>query len=325
MKIGIVGCGKIANRHLNAYRKIRGLEIKVSDIDREVARVFSRNQEVESVGNMEALFESEEIDVIDVCTPTPCHAEIIMKAIDHDKHVFCEKPLTDSLEKANQIREKLEESDKIVMVGYLYRFHPAFQKTKEILKEGIIGRPYNAIFRVGGRGSHRSWKHKTKEGGGVMNEMMAHMLDLIIWYFGSIISAENLMTDTLLETRQIGGNEIKADAEDISLLRIKTSSGVNILCESDLITPSYMNYIEIQGTNGSLWTSILDYFPTIIYCKKSRGLYNQGNNFFRFSMVDLFEKELNYFIDKIENKEKPDLNSIDDSIKGLEVVERVKS
>lgn len=105
------------------------------------------------------------------------------------------------------------------------------------------------------------------------------------------------------------------------MLRLDTRKGAKVLCERDLITSSYMNYVEIHGTNSSIWTSILDYFPTVVYCKEPRGVYNQGNNFFVYERVDLFEKELRHFIESIRNKEQPSLTSIEDSVETLRVIE----
>ncbi len=324
MKIGIVGCGKIAEKHLAAYKKIGGIGVVVSDVDGNKARKLGQTHGIEWSDNPDELIGKDGIDVIDVCTPTPYHAEAVLKALANCKHVFCEKPLAVNLGDTKKIRKKISETGKIVMVGYLYRFHPAFKLVKEVLEEGVIGEPYYAIFRVGGRGSHKAWKHQKDKGGGAVNEMVAHMLDLAIWYFGRIETAENLFTATILKTREIGGRKVRADAEDFVLLRLRATQGAEVICEGDLITPSYMNYVEFHGTNGSIWASILDYFPTIVYCKEPRGVYNQGNNFFRFPRVDLFEKELRYFLESIQRGRQPSLNSIKDSVEALKIIESIK-
>ncbi len=324
MKVGIIGCGKIAERHLTGYKKIDEADVTVSDMVEDKAKKLAEEYQVDYVSNPDELFEAENYDAIDVCVPTPHHSEVIIKALENDKHVFCEKPLTNSLEEAKKIEKKSKESNKVVMSGYLYRFHPAFEKVKEVLEDRIIGDPYYAIFRVGGRGSHRAWKHKEEEGGGAINEMLVHMLNLIIWYFDGVEKAQNLSTETILDKREIDGEEMSADAEDFTVLRMDTSKDAKVLCQSDLITPSYMNYVEIHGDNGSIWTSILDYFPTIVYCKEPRGVYNQGNNFFEYERVDLFEKELKHFIESIENEEKPSLNSIEESVDTLKIIESIR-
>jgi len=149
------------------------------------------------------------------------------------------------------------------------------------------------------------------------------MLEIILWYFGEIKAIENLYSDIVLKEREIEGKMVTPDAEDLVLLRIETSEGVKILCESDLITPSYMNYIEVQGTNGSLWTSILDYFPTIVYCQQEKGAYDRGHNFFHFPNVDLFHKELSYFVECIQGSKEPEVNSLEHSIEVMKLTHRI--
>jgi len=320
LKIGVIGCGKIAEKHLNAYKKIKGIEIVVSDIV-EKGKTIAQNYGVGWNDDPDKLLQEKSIDAIDICIPTPSHAEFILKALDNDKHVFCEKPLARNIKEAENIQKKAVSSDKTVMVGYLYRFHPAFKFVKDILKEKIIGQPYYASFRLGGRGSHKAWKHRKETGGGAGNEMLVHMLDLILWYFGDIKSVKNLYHETILKQREIEGEKIEVNAEDIIHLKIGTNKGTTVMCESDLITPSYMNYIEIQGTNGSLWSSILDYFPTILYCKEPKGIYDRGNNFFNFPKIDLFEKELGHFIESLKDNKKPDVNSVEESIEIMKIID----
>jgi len=322
IKIGVIGCGKIAEKHLNAYKKFKDVDITVTDVV-EKGKIIAQSYGVRWYNNPDKLIEREDIDAVDICTPTPSHMKFIVKALESGKHVFCEKPLAVNLEESLQIREKAIQSGKLVMVGYLYRFHPAIQFAREIIRQKIIGDPYLAIFRLGGRGSHKAWKHKRETGGGAGNEMLVHMLDLILWYFGDVKSIENLYTDIVLKEREIEGKVVKANAEDLILLKIEMASGIKVLCESDLLTLSYMNYIEIQGTNGSLWTTILDYFPVIVYCKEPKGGYDRGHNFFRFPRVDLCEKELSYFVKCIQNKGKIVLNSIEDSIKIMEITQSI--
>jgi predicted dehydrogenase len=315
LRIGVIGCGKIAEKHLNAYKKIKTSEIIVSDIV-EKGKAIAQNYGVELNDNPDKLIEDPQVDAIDVCIPTPSHYEIILKALDNDKHVFCEKPLARNLWEAKEIEKKANQVNKVVMVGYIYRFHPAFEFARDIIKEKIIGEPYYAIFRLGGRGSHKAWKHIKETGGGAGNEMLVHMLDLILWFFDDIKNIKNLYMDTVLKEREIEGKNIAVDAEDLILLKIETKDAVNILCESDLITPSYMNYIEIQGTNGSLWTSILDYFPTIVYCKEPKGVYDRGHNLQNFLKVDLFENELGLFLENVQANMKPKINKIIEDLNG---------
>ncbi len=320
MKIGVIGCGKIAEKHLNAYRKLKGVEVTVADIV-EKGKVVAESYGAKWCDNPDNLIAGDTVTAIDVCIPTPSHAEVILKSLDSRKHVFCEKPLARNLEEALRIQERASNVGKIVMVGYLYRFHPAFQFVRDVLQEGIIGEPYYAILRLGGRGSHKAWKHLRETGGGAANEMLVHMLDLALWYFGEVKGAVNLYADTVLKERVIEGRVVKTNAEDLILIKMEMQNGTKVICESDLLSPSYMNYLEVHGTNGSLWSSILDFFPTAVYCKKQRGRYNEGYNFFRFPHTDLFELELSHFIECIKKGDTNPLNSVADSIKIMRLTE----
>ncbi|UCC39968.1 MAG: Gfo/Idh/MocA family oxidoreductase [Candidatus Heimdallarchaeota archaeon] len=319
IKIGVIGCGKIAEKHLNAYKKIDDIDVFVSDIV-EKGRVVANKYGAKWYDDPERLILEGKVDAIDICVPTPSHHDFIVKALKSGKHVFCEKPLASSIEEAEQIQAKAMQTNKLIMVGYLYRFHPAFEFANDIIKEKIIGEPYYAFFRLGGRGSHKAWKHLKKTGGGAANEMLVHMLDLVVWYFGEITKVDNLYTDIILKERMIENKIVKPTAEDLTLLKIDTTSDVKVLCQCDLITPSYMNFIEIHGTNGSMYTSILDHFPTNVYCKEPIGIYDRGNNFFKFSKVDLFEKELRYFISCMKNRCVNDVDSLRDSISVMKAI-----
>lgn len=257
---------------------------------------------------------------MDVCTPTPTHADFITTALRSGKHIFCEKPLARNLDEALEIEEVAAETGRVVMVGYLYRFHPAFQYVYDVLKQGVIGDPYFAQLRLGGRGSHKAWKHNASTGGGAGNEVLVHMVDLAVWYFGRAAAVSTLWADTLMPTRTIEGAEVETDAEDIALLKLQTESGVHVLCQSDLVTPGYMNHVEIQGTNGSIFASILDFLPTVVYCKEPVATFDRGHTSKHFEPVDLFERELRQFLDTIRG-DTAAINSIADSISVMGIVE----
>jgi myo-inositol 2-dehydrogenase/D-chiro-inositol 1-dehydrogenase len=318
-RIGVIGCGKIAEKHLNAYRRL-GVEVVVTDIV-ERGAMIAANYGAAWNPAPEEVIHGAEVDAIDVCTPTPTHCAFITEALRSGKHVFCEKPLARDLAEAEAIERTAAESGRILMVGYLYRFHPAFEFAREIIQGGIIGRPYFATFRLGGRGSHKAWKHRRETGGGAGSEMLVHMLDVALWYFGEVTEAVTLLTDTMVPEREIEGEIVQADAEDVILLRIETASGVRVICQSDLVTPGYMNHFEVQGTNGSLFSSILDYMPTLVYCKEPRGVYDRGQNFFDFPKVDLFVAQLGHFLQRIEGSG-DERNSVHDSIGLMKVLDR---
>jgi UDP-N-acetylglucosamine 3-dehydrogenase len=324
VRVGIAGLGRIGERHLNAYSRMENVEIRgYCDNDNALVKQYSKLLKATPFSDLNSLVESDEVDAIDVCLPTVQHHEVILKALQNKKHVFCEKPLTHKLEYAEEIKRKAEEQGGILMVGYLYRFHPSFELLQDVLSKGVIGKPYYAIFRIGGRGGHRAWKHQLEKGGGACVDMLTHMLDLALSYFGEPAEIEPLFSDIILKDRLIDGEKVQVDAEDCTLARLKTKTGVQVFLLADLITPSFMNSVEVHGDNGSFLGSIVSRFPTVVYCKEPRDIYDRGENVFSFPPTNLIEKELRYFVSCILNSGSPQ-NSIDDSIKILQVIEELR-
>ena len=108
MKIGIIGGGKIAERHIHAYKHFQDIELYISDIDGNIAQNLCNKLNVNFSISPEAILGDATIDIVDVCTPTAHHKEIILEAIKKRKHVFCEKPLCQNLKEALEIRKAAE-------------------------------------------------------------------------------------------------------------------------------------------------------------------------------------------------------------------------
>lgn len=321
VRVGIIGAGKIADRHIAAYKQLGGVELTIADVDAAVA-----GRKAERFGLAAApvrdLLADPALDAVDVCTPVRSHKELIVEALGRGKHVFCEKPLCLDVAEAEEILAATRAARRIVMVGYLYRFHPAFEMVKQWLDQQLIGAPHLGIFRIGGRGGHRAWKHTRSEGGGALNEMLIHKLDLALWFLGGFDDLRVHRVETLLPRRVIEGKERAADAEDYVLLEL-SCGGANIVCEGDLVSPGYMSYLELHGDNGSIFASMLHYLPTILFLKESRGIFNQGNSFYSFPQVDLFGKEIGHFVTCLRTSS-AHANSVEDSIEVLRVVEQIR-
>ena len=104
------------------------------------------------------------------------------------------------------------------------------------------------------------------------------------------------------------------------LLRLRMGSYMSVICQSDLVTPGYMNHVEIQGTNGSLFTSIIDRLPTTLFLREPAGAYGRGEHVVRFPKADLFARELEHFVGQCRAGAQG-LNSVEDSLRLMAVVE----
>lgn len=322
MRIGLIGCGKQAPKHIAGLRSAGVADIVLYDINPDRARALAAHTGLRWVEQLTALLVDPELELIIIATPTPTHASLIRAAIDAGKHFFCEKPLCDNLADARSIRAASRERGVIGMVGYIYRFAPVFSAGLALSPgahraELPLGRPVTAWFRLGGRGASEMWKHRIGSGGGAASEMLVHMLDLAIWYFGAVRGVSVIASDLLRPVRNIGGTEVEVDAEDFVLIRLHMEHCGSVFVQSDLVTPAFNQSVEVQYEEGSFFGSIQSEVPSYIYASRDVGEYRAGRNALQGG-GNLFDAQMKALVDCVRCGEPPDANSIEDSLALME-------
>ena len=330
-RIAIIGCGKQAEKHISGLNTIPGVEIILADSDKSRAKALAEKHELPWEADVRNIFSNEEIAAVDICTPTPSHFELITSALDSDKDFLCEKPLTATLEEARELAGRIENSERVGMVGYIYRFSPVFELGyslfKDIPKSGasmVLGAISTAFFRLSGRGSHQVWKHVKAEGGGAINEMLVHMVDLAIWYFGPVRKTEVLACDLIRPQRMIANEIHTVDAEDYVLVKLEMENGINVICEADLVTPAFIQLADIQGEYGTFVGSIQSHYPSYLHLEREVAGYQKGRNDFQFGQRNLFEAQMADFINSVRNGEQPSRSTVKDSVLLMEAMNKIK-
>lgn len=332
IRIAILGCGKQAPKHISGLRSVPGVEVLLADVYADAARRLAEKENLAWVEHPDQVFSDSTIDAVDICTPTPSHAELIRAAIRSGKDFFCEKPLCQSSAEAQEIADELHSHKRIGMVGYVYRFAPVFELGKQLFYDvpetgisEVLGPIRFAILRIGGRGSHQLWKHLRSAGGGAVNEMLVHMLDLALWYFGPVRNAQILGKGLLRASREIQGKLENVDAEDYVVTELEMKSGVTVLCQADLLTPAFTQFIEIQGDNGTFMGSIDPAMPSFVFCTKQAGTWKEGRNCLEFNHVNLFEAQMSAFVQAIQTRSELDRGSVNDSVQLLKTMEMLQA
>ena len=331
LRIGLIGCGKQAPKHISGLKTDPDVEIVLADINETYAKSLGEKEGVDWVKNIDELFSDPTIKAVDICTPTPSHAPLIRKAIESGKHFFCEKPFSDKIEEARELEKLSAEHNLVGMVGYIYRFAPIFEEGKKIL-QGVdetgesttLGEICTAYFRLGGRGSHQVWKHRKKTGGGALSEMLVHMIDLAIWYFGPPEAVQVLSYDLLRKQRQIQGELVEVDAEDFVLVKLYTKYGLEVYCQADLVTPAFTQFIEVQGDAGSFMGSIQPHMPSYLYIDRDAGQYKRGKNDLTFAPPNLFVNQMSEFLSAVKENRPPAKSTVSDSVLVMETIEKIK-
>ena len=189
LKVGIIGCGGIANqKHLPALAGIEEVEVVAfCDIVEERA-ILSKNTYGTSDGRVysdyKEMLEKEDLDIVHVCTPNSSHAEISIAAMESDNHVMCEKPMAKTTEEARAMIEASEKTGKKLTIGYQNRFRKDSQFLHAACAEGELGEIYNAKAHAIRRRAVPTWGvflDEEAQGGGPLIDIGTHALDLTLW------------------------------------------------------------------------------------------------------------------------------------------------
>ncbi len=331
LKIGIIGCGKQAPKHISGLAKLSGVELVLCDNRPEAAERLANESKLPWVPDVRAIFADPDITAVDICTPTSSHRPLIQSALASGKHFFCEKPLCEREEEARLIEQLLVEHQRIGMIGYVYRFAPVFELGQRLFKdvpqtgESLeLGRVVTAFFRIGGRGSHQTWKHLKAQGGGAINEMLVHMLDLALWFFGPAREVSILTKGLLRPKRVINGVEETVDAEDQVLVKLHMKSGVEVICQADLLTPAFTQFVEVQGENGTFMGSIQPDMPSFLHLDKGVAGYQAGKTTLNFGPRNLFEAQMAEFVQSVCTQTPPQRCTIQDSLELIKTMEKLE-
>ena len=331
LTVGIIGCGKQAPKHLRGFQADRDVEIVLGDIDEARARALAESEGVRWAPVDEILADPS-IAAVDLCTPTTTHAGLIEQAVLSGKAFLCEKPLCQTLAEAERIGRAVLAHEAIGMVGFVYRLVPAFEVGAEVMKgvaetgtSAVLGRVVSATFRIGGRGSHRLWKHRRETGGGAINEMLVHMLDLALWYFGDAREVVVHRRELLQPQRVIDGVEYAVDAEDYVVVSVRTEGGVEVLIQADLITPAFSQSVEVQGANGTFRGSITADALSFVHTLKAVEGWPAGRNLIDTTQTDFFQAEVRTFLEAVREGRAPVLGNVLDAVRLMRVVEEIRT
>ena len=190
IRIGIIGCGNIAKtKHLPTLAKNfdRVEIVAFCDIVKERATEAAAKYGVYNAKiytDYLACVQDTNIDVIHVCTPNRSHKAITVAALEHGKHVMCEKPMAISSDDAEEMLEAAKRTGKLLSIGYQNRFRTDVQVLKNLIDQGTLGEIYYAKAHALRRRGIPNWgvfTNKEEQGGGPLIDIGTHSLDLTLW------------------------------------------------------------------------------------------------------------------------------------------------
>jgi predicted dehydrogenase len=278
VNVALIGYAFMGRAHSNAYRQVgpffsprRPPRMRVI-CGRTAAGVERARQSLgweEGATDWRDVVRRKDIDLVDVCTPGDSHADIAIAAARAGKHVFCEKPLANSLKDAERMLAAVEKAGVAHMICHNYRRAPAVMLAKQLISEGRLGeiRHYRGTYLqdwMSDPSAPFNWRlDRTKAGSGALGDIASHSIDLARFLVGEIseVSAD---LKTFVKTRPVAkasvsrrssaGAKAEVTVDDAAMALVHFTNGAIGTIEATRMAPGRKNYnrFEINGLLGSI-------------------------------------------------------------------------
>ncbi|MCP4458483.1 MAG: Gfo/Idh/MocA family oxidoreductase [Cytophagales bacterium] len=220
IKFGIIGCGRIAQRHAGHIANFGEL-VSLHDVKVEKAKILSDSYQGIAYSKTEEFMNSN-MDVVAVCSPNGLHAAHTIQALKAGYHVICEKPMAISSSDCAEMIQTADQANKKLFVVKQNRYNPAIAVMKEKLDAGDLGRIYSVQLncfwnRNFDYYTKSDWKGTDKLDGGTLFTQFSHFIDLLYWMVGDIEEMNGMKAN-------FAHKEV-IDFEDTGVLSLKFTSG----------------------------------------------------------------------------------------------------
>ena len=249
IRFGILGCGMIARFHADAIDSLENAQLLgAASANPASAKAFAESRGIQAYESYEAMLRDPEIDAVCICTPSGCHGENAIQALNAKKHVVLEKPMAFTAEECRKIDETAKENGCVLTVICQLRFSEDVQRIRRLLAENAFGKLvfcdlYMKYWRNPAYYSSSNWKGTKKfDGGGALMNQGIHGVDLLLYLVGD---AKVLCAKNKTHFHDI-------EVEDLSVAMLEFENGaMGVIEASTCSNPGFERRLEITGTEGS--------------------------------------------------------------------------
>ena len=269
LRWGFIGCGEVTEKKSGpAFSMVEGSSVvAVMSRTAEKARSYAERHGVPRwYTDAQTLIDDPEVNAIYIATPPSSHATYSIMAMKAGKPVYVEKPLAASYDECARVNRISEQTGMPCFVAYYRRYLPYFQRVKEILDHGTIGRIINVQVRFAVPPRELDYAHPDNlpwrlqpdiAGGGYFYDLAPHQLDLLQLFFGVIMDARGICANR--------GKLYGAEDSVSAVFRFESGlPGSGSWCfvahES-----AREDRIQIIGNQGSISFSVFDYAPIVLH------------------------------------------------------------
>jgi predicted dehydrogenase len=239
-----IGAGKIGARRAAVFPQVA----TVADIDLDRAHTLAAQCDARALRDWEEAISDERIRIVSVATTNNLLAVVSKRALELGKHVLVEKPAALKSSELEPLVQRARERGLMYQTGFNYRFHPAMERAKSLLREGAIGRLLHGTARHGhgGRlGLEKEWRAQPEiAGGGELLDQGVHLIDLVRWFSDDEVARVQAALRT--DFWPI------APLEDHAFAWLDLRGGARFSIEVSLTQWKNLFYFELVGERGTI-------------------------------------------------------------------------
>jgi predicted dehydrogenase len=248
IRVGVIGVNGIGQAHLWALPRVDGAELAaVCDVDDGRAAAAGEQHSVPAFTSAAALWSSGTVDAVVVATPPGTHGELVRAALDAGGHVYCEKPLTPTIDEARALGAHATDAARVLHVGLQFRFHTGYAALRKAVAEVA---PVHRVtvtatnwFRAQQYFRASPWRATWRvAGGGVLMSQAVHQLDALIAAVGSPSRVRG----------HIARARHDAEVEDEAVVALEWPDGARGSLVASLSEPAGVERFEIVGESGTV-------------------------------------------------------------------------
>lgn len=245
----IVGGGSIGKRHLRNLLELGEKNISTVEVNKDRAQEVAREFSICTYSSLDEAFAVQKFDCVFICSPTIYHLEQTKKCAEQGADIFIEKPVSHDLEGVEEVQKIISEKNLITLVGSNWKFYPLFQKMKEILENGRLGKVVSARCEFGQylpdwhpwEDYRKGYSANKKLGGGVLLD--SHEFDYMTWFLGRVERVACIANKV---------SDLEIDVEDVAEVALQFESSAVGEIHLDYLQRTYRRNFEFFCENGTM-------------------------------------------------------------------------
>ncbi len=311
MKVALIGTGYWGRNHAKVWKELKESgeieDVVLCDVREEAVKPLAKDFGFEYSTDPREVIEKEDIDAVDVASSTPSHYPLAKNAMLNGKHVLVEKPMAENSRECRDLIEIATREERILMVGHIFRYHPALRELRDMIRRGEMGEIISMNTR-------RLSLRYPRSDMGVLLALAIHDVDVYAYLLDEM--PKEIMTVT-------SSNYVKGIEEEAYIFMRFSKAHGHIWESWNYPLGKKIRELVVVGTESAAKIDYLKPDEIIVYDSAitQSGVKNEGEFKKRVPYIEPLKAELLDFVNSVKNGKMPEANMYV-GLRAVEIIEK---